>query len=605
MNIGMTSGFKVKMEHEIIPPNLAINSMRSSGYRDTAHALAELIDNSIQAGLAINDVTDVEVICIDHVELVNERRRQRINEIAVYDNASGMDAKILRMALQFGNGSNLTIDKQTSIGKFGMGLPNASISQCCHVDVWSWRGGKTLYTYLDLSEIKAGQLRVVPEPVERSIPEKWKSLIRTPIVDHGTLVVWSQLDRVRWKQSTTFLKNTEFLVGRAYRYFLAEKTTRIRLVAFEDCGGKLTKKSDRDTKPNDPLYLMRGTLDPVPYNKAPAFDLLAEHDFKIRINEEEHLVHLKFSIVRKEVRHEGGSSPMGKNAAKNQGVSVVRAKRELEMNSTFDNSYDPRERWWGVEVSFEPALDDIFGVTNNKQAATAFRKMDIDEDAKNENMSRGEFEDELRATNDPRLPIYMLSTEINRVLRTIREQIKRQGEGKQKKGETVPPPGSAEAIATEAIRRRKVEYGIEGESDAAEKLPTEVREEQLQKEFESLDIDPDEAKEMAIDAVRSDIKFVFKEGYVPGPVMFDIRSRAGKLFVVLNDQHPAKDGLFELLGEDNENSSRALKALKLLLEAWARLEDEAENKQRQILADVRSDWGRIARDFLQEAADRA
>jgi hypothetical protein len=593
------------MDHEILPPKLAINSMRSSGYRDTAHALAELIDNSIQAGLTSNEVTDVEVLCIDTVELVNSRRRQRINEIAVYDNASGMDKDLLRIALQFGNGTNLTIDKQTSIGKFGMGLPNASISQCCHLDVWSWRDGKCFYTYLDLEEINNGDMRVVPEPTEKPIPERWKSLVRSQIGPHGTLVVWSLLDRVRWKQSATFLRNTEFIVGRVYRYFLEEKRARIRLTAFEDSSGRLTKKLDRDTKPNDPLYLMKGTIDPVPYNKMPAFDLFAEHDFKIKLNDEEHLVHLKFSIVRKDVRHEGGSSPIGKYAAKNQGISVVRAKRELEMNSTFDNSYDPRERWWGIEVSFEPALDDIFGVTNNKQAATAFRKMDIDEDAKNENMTRGEFEDELRETNDPRLPIYMLSTEINRVLRTMRDQIKRQGEGKQNKGDNVPPPGSAEAIATEAVRKRKIELGIEAQSDRDEKLPDQVREEQLQKEFESFDVAPEEAKEMAIDAVRSDVKFVFKEGYVPGPVMFDIRSRAGKLFVVLNDQHPAKEGLFELLNESEENSSRALKALKLLLEAWARLEDEAENKQRQVLADVRSDWGRIARDFLQEAADRS
>jgi hypothetical protein len=593
------------MDHEILPPNLAINSMRSSGYRDTAHALAELIDNSIQAGLVTNEITDVEVLCIDAVEMVNSRRRQRINEIAVYDNASGMDKNLLRIALQFGNGTNLTTDKQTSIGKFGMGLPNASISQCCHVDVWSWRDGECFYTYLDLDEIKAGNMRVVPEPIEKPIPEKWKSLVRSQIGPHGTLVVWSQLDRVRWKQSAAFLKNTEFIVGRVYRYFHEDKRVRIRLAAFEDSNGRLTKKLDRDTKPNDPLYLMKSTLDPVPYNKTPAFDLFAEHDFKIKINDEEHLVHLKFSLVKKLVRHEGGSSPIGKNAARNQGISVVRAKRELELNSTFDNSYDPRERWWGVEVSFEPALDDIFGVTNNKQAATAFRKMDIDEDAKNENMTRGEFEDELRETNDPRLPIYMLSTEINRVLRTMRDQIKRQGEGKQNKNDNVPPPGSAEAIATEAVRKRKLELGIEAQSDKDESLPEDVRKAQLQKEFESLDIDPEEAQEMAIDAVRSEVKFVFKEGYVPGPVMFDIRSRAGKLFVILNDQHPAKEGLFELLNTDEESSSTALKALKLLLEAWARLEDEAENKQRQFLADVRSDWGRIARDFLQEAADRS
>ena len=273
--------------------------------------------------MCIRDRTGVEVICIDKVMMINGRKRPRINEIAVYDNACGMSRDALRDALQFGNGSNLDPNKQTSIGKFGMGLPNASISQCCRVDVWSWRDGKCFYTYLDLEEIKAGELRVVPEPIEQAIPEKWKSLIKSKIGEHGSIVVWSQLDRVRWKQSTTFLKNTEFIVGRAYRYFLEEKEASIRLAAYEDADGKINKKSDRDTRPNDPLYLMKGTLDPVPYNKSPAFDLYTEHDFTVKIDNEEHLVHLKFSVVKKAIRHEGGSSSIGKNAAKNQGVSCL------------------------------------------------------------------------------------------------------------------------------------------------------------------------------------------------------------------------------------------------------------------------------------------
>jgi hypothetical protein len=94
---------------------------------------------------------------------------------------------------------------------------------------------------MDLEEIKSGQLRVVPDPVEKPVPEKWKSLIHSPIGEHGTLVVWSKLDRVRWKQSATFLKNTEFIVGRAYRYFLEDKTARIRLAAFEEPMGRSRK----------------------------------------------------------------------------------------------------------------------------------------------------------------------------------------------------------------------------------------------------------------------------------------------------------------------------------------------------------------------------
>ena len=592
------------MQHEILPPNLAINSMRSSGYRDTAHALAELIDNSIQAGLGVNEVTEVEVICVDKVETVSQRKRQRIDRIAVYDNAVGMDAAILRIALQFGNGSHLTSETQNGIGKFGMGLPNASISQCCRVDVWTWRKGECYSTYLDVAEICSGKLREVPEPELAQVPEYWKSLIRGRIGEHGTLVVWSQLDRVRWKTSAAFLRNTEFLVGRMYRGFLQDKKANVRLAAFEESSGALTEKSDRDAVPNDPLYLMKGTIDPGPYNRDPAFDLFAQYKTTIKANDEEHLVELTFSCVKKKARHEGGQSPIGKNAAKNQGVSVVRAGRELEMNSTFDNTYDPRERWWGVEVNFEPALDDVFGVTNNKQAATAFRNMDLDEDARNEGLSPQAYREELEQSNDPRLAIYEISREINKQLRTIRDQIKAQGEGKRKKTDVTPPQGSAEDIATRATQKRRAEQGTVGKSDEDEKLPIAEKERELTEEFIEGGVPEEEAKEIAVEWARTETKFIFKEASVPGPAIFDIRSRAGKIFVIVNSNHPARDGLFELLKDDDgTNDTPALSSLKLLLEAWARLEDEAEPRRRQALEDVRLDWGRIARDFLQEAQE--
>ncbi len=66
--------------------------------------------------------------------------------------------------------------------------------------------------------------------------------------------------------------------------------------------------------------------------------------------------------------------------ARNQGVSVVRAKRELELNHSFDSRSDPRDRWWGIAVLFEPELDDVFGMTNNKQAAGAEGTPDPEEE---------------------------------------------------------------------------------------------------------------------------------------------------------------------------------------------------------------------------------
>ena len=68
-----------------------------------------------------------------------------------------MDATVLQMALQFGNGTHLNeADEHRGIGCFGMGLPSSSISQCQRVEVWSWQQGveNVLYSYLDLNEIR-------------------------------------------------------------------------------------------------------------------------------------------------------------------------------------------------------------------------------------------------------------------------------------------------------------------------------------------------------------------------------------------------------------------------------------------------------------------
>ena len=577
--------------------------MRSSGYKDTAHALAELIDNSVQAGLRSKELTNIEVIGIDQ-QLVSEagRKTQFIKEVAVYDNASGMNKDLLHIALQFGNGTNLTADKQISIGKFGMGLPNSSISQCRRVEVYSWQNGETYFSYLDLDEIEEGEMHVVPEPVKKEIPKTLLPLIKSQIRESGTLVVWSKIDRATWKRSETLFQNSAKLIGRIYRYFLEAKEATIRLATYIDDGRNINKKSEDFIKPNDPLFLMKGTSDPVPYNNSPAFDLTYETDVKVFVDGQEHLVHLKFSMSKKATRDAGGASHIGRRAKFNQGISLIRAKRELELNSTFDNT-DPRERWWGVEVSFEPALDDIFGVSNNKQAATLFRRMNLDEDAKSEEKTREEFKDYLREINDPRLPIYLLSETIDSSLSTLRDQIGRQAKGKKTQGEHFPQ-GSADQIATKATEKRKKDLGKTGESDKAEKDPPEKKQQELTKELTDKGINAEVAEEIAIDAVRSNVKFLFQEGRVPGAVMFDVQARAGKLIVTLNDNHPVQKLLFDSIEEEDKGTSDASKSLRLMLQAWARLEDESSRERRAVLSDIREDWGRIVRDFLIEAEMR-
>ncbi|MBE9618498.1 ATP-binding protein [Mycolicibacterium smegmatis] len=55
----------VSASYDLVPTHLAVQAMRDNGYRNTAYAIAELIDNSIQAG-----ATRVELLCRENEELV-------------------------------------------------------------------------------------------------------------------------------------------------------------------------------------------------------------------------------------------------------------------------------------------------------------------------------------------------------------------------------------------------------------------------------------------------------------------------------------------------------------------------------------------------------
>ena len=102
------------MTFSIVPPHLAVKAMRDNGYKNAAYALAELMDNSIQAGATV-----VELLCGEMDFMLEQRRRSRVHQIAVLDNGTGMDRDVLRMALQFGNGTHLNSENQKGIGRFG------------------------------------------------------------------------------------------------------------------------------------------------------------------------------------------------------------------------------------------------------------------------------------------------------------------------------------------------------------------------------------------------------------------------------------------------------------------------------------------------------
>ena len=589
---------------DVVPTQLAVEAMRDNGYKNAAYAIAELIDNSIQAG-----ASHVQLICTESEEQLSQRRRVRLQQIGVLDDGCGMDADVLRMALQFGNGTRL--QDRTGMGRFGMGLPSASISQCLRVDVWSWQAGveNALHSFIDIDMIKRGEQHEVPEPTAEPIPRSWRHMAGE-FGQSGTLVVWKSLDRCMWKRATTVIDNSEFIIGRMYRKFIDDGSVDIRLAAY-NVADYSTPELEKLALPNDPLFLMAGTQAPAPYDDEPMFQPFTEDwelPFEVSHDGQRGTVVVRFSYAKEEVRakDQAGSTAHGKHAARNLGVSVVRARRELELDPSWTNTYDPTERWWGCEVEFPPELDELFGVTNNKQSARNFNevaKMDVERLAPNGDVRKAMAE--LAEDGDPTAPLLEIAYYIENNLTPLRNLLTAQTRSQRANRRH---DSDAETRATEATQKRK-EDGYVGASDADETLSPDQRTSAIERELIEEGLPAEEARRRATTAISAGLKYVFAEADLQSHAFFSVRPRGGAIVVTLNTTHPAYDRLVEVLdtgaGDDDTSTTErlhnALEALKLLLGAWARYEDEEpEGPRKDSAMDARNAWGRVAKQFLSQ-----
>jgi hypothetical protein len=594
------------MGGEIIPPQLAVKAMRDSGYKNTAYALAELVDNSIQA-----DAELVEVFCIEDRELVNQRERRRIQEIAVLDNGKGMQADVLEMALQFGNGTHL--GDRSGIGRFGMGLPNASISQCRMVEVWSWQNGpdNALYSFLNLDEIEQGRTRKVPPPVHEPLPQRWRDMSEG-LRETGTLVRWSRFDehRLTWRTARPTLEHTETIAGRMYRKMIAQGSVAIRLVVVEQ--GNLDA---RYARVNDPLYLLSPSSTPAPFDNEPMFQKWGEHDqsFEIEVGEKKHTVVVRISWARQEtVPQDGverGKKAYGKHAAGNVGVSIVRADRELELDPSWANVYEPTERWWGVEVDFPPALDDIFGVTNNKQHAMTFSGMaQFDWEAEREgNESFTDFKRRLAEEGDSRVFLLDIALYIREQLGQVRKRLGDQTKGT-RTGQTRHGQPSVDDRASTKFKER-AQQGHRTDQDG--QSINDDNEGAVVDDLVNKGYSEPAAQEMVKIARLRGRNVMFVEADVDSNALFNVESKPGVTEIVLNTSHPAFKQLVQVLDSDVTDSTdrdlvgriqNASDTLRMLLAAWGRYEmEDVPNRSR--IRDVRHEWGKMARDFLTDEAE--
>ena len=297
------------------------------------------MDNSIQAGARTVDISILK-------EGAGAARQLTV---VIQDDGSGMDREGLRRALQFGGTERF--NDRAGLGRFGMGLPNSSVSQARRLDVYTWQApGEVLHSYIDVDEVAAGTLGHVPPAQRRRLPDG--------IVEagpSGTLVIWTRCDRLDNKLPGTIARKMMGPLSRTFRYFVWR-------------GGSI-RVNGEEVVPVDPLYrhpyaVLSGATDHGP-----------PLHFDIRVPGSRRSSAVTVQFARLPV-HEWHDWPLERKRrfgiVGGAGVSVVRAGREIDygwffMDRKRRQNYDD---WWRCELRFEPELDELFGVTHSKQQVT-------------------------------------------------------------------------------------------------------------------------------------------------------------------------------------------------------------------------------------------
>ena len=564
---------------KVMDAYLGLLALRQAGYRSTGTAISELVDNSIQANAANIDI----ILGSDNV-LAKARKIEQITAIGVLDNGDGMDFSVLESCLSMGWGTRL--DATTGLGRFGYGLKGSSISQCQRVEVYSWqKGTNAQMTYLDFDDLKerSGE-NELPAPKLKQLPKWIRKGFKEKIGDSGTLVLWTKIDQANVKKPLTLINRLNSELCRAYRHFLDDNeeygTKRIITVHTYH----LVKNKVEHTyllQPNDPLYLLTPNNLPNFGKEATnivqdsySFDVeyLQPGDEKIQISP----ITITTSIAKPEIQSLGGNSDVGKHYANNTGISFVRAGREIDLQpyGYIDRS-EPRHRWWGLEVRFEPALDDYFGITNNKQDVRHIKK--LSEEEMSEMSETDELSDKMLLTLNKHLV-----DQISKMIKVVQHR---------KEGSKTVVKGKGKGLSArvnEEVGKNRGEKTESGQKAKDKTVQVKIQERTTLLMNDDGNLSKDEATELAKATLNSLIDISLHEW--PGDIFLDRQPVANGSAAVINRGTAFYRDFWCYL--DNLDDPKGHEALQVILMAMIRAEDELVTRYpKEVFSVFRAKWG--------------
>ena len=435
--------------------NQFIEKLVSSGYKSPIHAMAEIIDNSVDAKSSRIDITFVEQ---------EKGKRKEISDVFFIDNGGGMSIDQINGCLRFADGAGTSNDR---IGKFGVGLPNSSIFIGRRVEVYSKDKNTNLWNFvcLDLDEQATRT-----EPGYDSAVEKLPNFENENIFldfdtnEITTIIRWSKIRNIGAKRAETVINKSSKLTGRLYRYGIDEGLKIYYSSILR--GNKTYDIPFEETIPYDPLFVStkKTYITDIIWNASridkpnkdipdnPKFNQKTHYEqfvlgckenetnlplfqkfedywnvpHTLTLNNIDYTFSIKASFAYKSIAHpgikKGGGTSVGKEFGKKMSGSkefdsanifFIRTKREIDCNNyKLYTVTDEKNRFWTIEIEFGPDLDDLMGVDYQKQHVE-FKYID------NDDISGISFNDPNLSDTDQRLLLF------NRISNEIKDCIKK------------------------------------------------------------------------------------------------------------------------------------------------------------------------------------
>jgi Histidine kinase-, DNA gyrase B-, and HSP90-like ATPase len=190
------------MELPPVAPML-MQSLRSVGY-STSAALADLVDNSIAASAK---TVRISVAMAPRAS------------VAVSDDGTGMDEETLLAAMRFGSRDPRSSREGADLGRFGLGLKTASLSQCRRLTVVTLKDGQLSIARWDLDECDRRGTWWLERPLLSELPHEPIAILEEK--GYGTSVVWEELDRLETAGGDRAVLNAADHLALAFHRFLA------------------------------------------------------------------------------------------------------------------------------------------------------------------------------------------------------------------------------------------------------------------------------------------------------------------------------------------------------------------------------------------------